>query len=72
MKDTFVGFLIAVGLAFLVGSFLFGIAATMESFSCEKRWSSSGMQTSWGPIQGCLINLGDGRWIPDTNYREMK
>lgn len=64
--------LITVGLAFLVGGFLFGIAATFESFSCEKKWSSSGMQTFWGPLQGCLISLGDGKWIPDTNYRETK
>lgn len=41
-------------------------------YSCHAQWAESGMATSWGPVQGCLIQRPDGRWIPDSNYRELE
>lgn len=41
------------------------------SVECSSKWENSGMQSKWGPIQGCIIKLPDGRWIPSQNYREF-
>lgn len=38
--------------------------------TCTSSWEKSGMAVSYGPIQGCLI-FHDGKWIPESNYREM-
>lgn len=40
-----------------------------DSMSCKARWRQSGMQTSWGPVQGCLVKVGE-RWVPDDRVRE--
>ena len=37
--------------------------------SCGARWDQSGLDTSWGPIQGCLVQVPDGRWVPSDNVR---
>jgi hypothetical protein len=50
---------------------LFIILAFISAASCESAWSKSGFETSWGPVQGCLIKMPDGRWIPDESYREI-
>lgn len=39
-------------------------------YKCGSRWGQSGMATSYGLVQGCLIQH-DGRWIPEQNYREQ-
>lgn len=45
--------------------------AIIASASCSSRWARSGMPTSWGPVQGCLVKLPDGRWLPDERIREV-
>lgn len=42
-----------------------------SSVSCHSSWAKSGMATSWGPIQGCLVQTKDGHWIPEDRYREI-
>lgn len=39
--------------------------------SCGSRWEYSGLKTSWGPIKGCLVQMPDGRWLPDDRVREI-
>jgi hypothetical protein len=46
------------------------ISMAIASAACSARWSGSGMDTSWGPIKGCQLQLEDGKWIPDDRYRE--
>lgn len=36
---------------------------------CGARWQPSGLATSWGPIQGCLVQVPGGRWVPADNVR---
>lgn len=64
----------------LVG-FILGIAATAAGLiwlgallgesKCERQWEGSRMEAKYRVLQGCLIKLPDGRWIPAANYREL-
>lgn len=38
---------------------------------CGGRWNKSGARTSWGPVQGCLVQTRDGRWVPEDVVREV-
>lgn len=61
--DTFGCIFYAAILAiFVVGSLIF------SPMSCAAKFPT--METSWGPIQGCLVNTSQG-WIPAENYRVM-
>jgi hypothetical protein len=55
---------------FFVG--LFALGFFFESIGCNSRWSKSGFDSSYGPIQGCLVKMKDGRWIPEGRYREFE
>jgi hypothetical protein len=42
------------------------------NWECKSKWDRSGMRgVAWGPVQGCLINLPDGRWLPEERIREI-
>lgn len=57
---------------------IFGAAAIIllllmfgwEMAACHGKWEKSGFESSYGPIQGCIVNV-NGRWLPSENYREM-
>lgn len=42
-----------------------------SSWSCSSRWADSGLQSSWGPIKGCLVKTASGRWVPDDRVRDV-
>lgn len=65
------GFLSAMLLYAVIFFVLFAGMVVIGTISCESKWAASGFKTSYGPIQGCLIQLPDGRWIPSENYREL-
>lgn len=50
---------------------IFGGSMVLSKMACHARWEQSGMATSWGVIQGCLVKLPDGRWVPDDRVREF-
>lgn len=56
------GFVLSIILVAMIGS----------RHQCNVQWNASGMASNWGPVQGCLIQLKDGRWVPAENYREIK
>lgn len=44
----------------------------LGNWSCHSQWARSGMiDISWGPVQGCLVKLPDGRWLPEDRIREI-
>jgi hypothetical protein len=47
------------------------IAIAFSSWSCSSKWALSGMKTSYGPIQGCLVQTPNGRWMPEERIREV-
>lgn len=62
----------------IVNLILLGIVAAVivgalfaKPFACHAKWSRSGMQSSWGPLQGCVVRMPDGRWIPEERVREI-
>ena len=64
----------AMAIAVLIIGTILGVVVgalfLFNSYVCSSRWEKSGFATSWGPIQGCLIQH-EGRWIPEENYRDM-
>lgn len=69
--DAKVGWIIfSMTLAVIVSMF-FGLAA-LNSYSCSARWEKSGLQTSWGFLQGCQVQQKDGTWIPERVLRQIK
>lgn len=50
--------------------FIVGGALLVGSLGCERRWKQSGYETSWGPLQGCLIKQGD-QWLPEKMLRRF-
>jgi hypothetical protein len=51
---------------------LFGIGAIFKNWSCKSKWEHAGMAgVTWGPVQGCLVKLPDGRWLPEERIREI-
>lgn len=60
----------------LIFGFLFVVllltgAYAMDAEQCHSQWSKSGMLSTYGPIQGCLIQMPDKTWIPADRYRNV-
>lgn len=47
-------------------------AIVLAPFKCAAKWERSGMATEWGPIQGCMVEVEPGRWLPDERVREIE
>ncbi len=57
----------------VIGAFIvapFAAIAGVDYLGCKSRWAQSALPTSWGPIQGCLVQLRDGRLVPESIVRE--
>jgi hypothetical protein len=52
----------------VAGFFLYCVIGAWE---CSSKWGKSGMASSFGPIQGCLVQTPGGRWIPEERVREV-
>lgn len=62
---------IEIGLWVLVIAVTIGIGLWLSSYKCEARWSQSMRPTSWGPLQGCLVETEPHVWIPEDRVREL-
>lgn len=54
-----------------IGAFfsaMIGLAMWGDSYSCSSRWSQSRIETSWGPMQGCLIKSKSGVFVPEQSF----
>lgn len=49
---------------------IFG-AYSLDAHQCSSQWDRSGMKSSYGPIQGCMIQMPDKTWIPADRYRNV-
>ena len=50
---------------------VFVVVALLDRWACHSRWERSGMGYDWGLIQGCLVKMPNGAWIPEDRYREI-
>ena len=41
------------------------------SASCHARFANSGLQSDWGIMSGCRVNVPGQGWIPADNYRVL-
>jgi hypothetical protein len=41
-------------------------------YACKQRSSLMGVRYDWGVLQGCMIELKPGQWVPLKNYRVMQ
>ena len=61
---------------FVIG-FLFvglplGITYGVGSFSCSTQWARSGMASDYGLVQGCLVQVKPGQWVPQERVRAIE
>lgn len=60
----------AIGTVIL--ALLIGVASLAFWYQCHAKWDLSGMQAiTWRPVQGCMAQLPDGRWLPTERLREI-
>lgn len=59
------------GLTLVMTIVSLALVITANFFSCTSKWKLSGMKSSYGPMQGCLVQLPDGRWLPEERIREI-
>ena len=45
----------------------------IEAYSCSARFAGSNdvVDTSWGPIKGCTVDVRGKGWVPAANYRVL-
>ena len=56
---------------FFIVLFLGGLYFFLEA-SCEKKWAASGMRSSFSVLGGCQLEVKDGIWLPEKNYRDLE
>jgi hypothetical protein len=68
MRDVIitVAWFLAMGAVVVIGYWVIG------GYACHARWERSGMPTSWGLFQGCLVRMPDGRWLPERALRDIE
>lgn len=57
-------------LASLVG-LIIAFAMLADAASCHAKWSGSGYDTRWGPVQGCQVKVADNKWLPSAALRDI-
>lgn len=45
-------------------------AFMMDSYSCDSKARKMGFESSYEPIEGCMIKV-NGKWIPKEQYRVL-
>ena len=49
-----------------------GLVIVTSYYSCHSKWDRAGMvAVEYGPLQGCLVKMPDGRWLPSDRVREF-
>ena len=66
-KDLFVAILI-ICLVVLVCVLT---SLQLNSYTCEKAWSKSGMVAEWQFSSGCMLQLPNKTWVPAKSWRTM-
>jgi len=49
--------------------FVFFMLAFIQSAACHSRAERMGLTCSYGPLQGCMVEVSPGKWIPLESYR---
>lgn len=63
MKSSLCAILALIG---VIGAILM-----LDSKSCTAKWAGSGLKSEWGMLEGCLVQIESGAWIPEDSVREI-
>ena len=63
MKEAIIGSILFIAVIFF--------AFWISEYSCEQSWKDSGFASRWTIYTDCQIKV-DGKWIPETAYREIQ
>jgi hypothetical protein len=69
VKDKLVDYLLAASLVLFIAG-LFSLPVIVPWGVCTRKADAMGVRSSWGPIQGCMIEI-KGQWVPLDNYRVL-
>jgi hypothetical protein len=58
-----------IGLVLLAVSGLVWLA--IDTASCYSQARKMGFNSSWGPLQGCMVEFKPGKWIAIERYRAV-
>ena len=61
---------LAAVLVIMLAALLVGLNV-FKSYQCDATWKRSGLKSEWTFLQGCLVELPDGRWMPSERLREI-
>jgi hypothetical protein len=67
--NIIIGAIVAAFVAAFAGVFI-GLPVWWTVATCHSKWSGIG-QPDWGPVQGCMVTLKDGRIIPADAIRDV-
>lgn len=59
-----------IGLVFM--ALIFGASLWFASYQCGTMARVMGFRSSWGPVQGCMIEHAPGKWVPIERFRVIE
>ena len=62
--------MIATAVVVVAGALIVAVPLLILQYKCQVRWERSGMASEFRLFGGCQVQH-EGRWIPETNYREI-
>lgn len=65
----FIGLLVVIGIAITM---IFGFYAIPCYLVCHSKADKQGLECEWGPIQGCMVKMPDGKWMDYDRLRYME
>lgn len=48
-----------------------GIVSVVKYNKCHSQFGRSGFAVEWGPIQGCMVEVRKGIWLPSSSIRDV-
>lgn len=67
IDDWIISIIVLSGIAAI--SVFFALATWADSATCSAQWEDSNFHYRWGIMQGCMIQLPNGSWVPAQSYR---
>lgn len=66
-EDTKFTVLVVVFISSVIGAVLLA-AFSLDWVGCSHRWERAGLESSYGPLQGCMVKTPTGIWMPERQY----
>ena len=70
MSDALAWLIVAGAFVLFIGGIV-GVGYAWNTFTCDSRWSESQMNSKFTFMNGCMLEVSPGKWIPENRYREI-